>query len=159
MDGPLYMDAVITPHRSLSERGFIVLIGFMTAVNCVTALIFVMMGSGLVLPFMSLDLVAVVVAFALSNRAARKTERVQVSAAQVRVLLETPKGTETVWTSPTAWTRVTLIGEAEDATDLRLNLSGREHPVATALSRRERLDFAQALDEAIMRARKERHAV
>jgi uncharacterized membrane protein len=53
---------------------------------------------------------------------------------------------------------VALIGEAEDATDLRLTLSGREVCVASALSRRERLDFAQALDAAIMRARGERYA-
>ena len=106
----------------------------------------------------ALDLVAVGVAFAISSRGALKKERVQVSAAEVRVLLETPKGVETLWTSPTAFTRVALIGEAEDATDLRLTLSGREVCVASALSRRERLDFAQALDTAIMKARAERLA-
>jgi uncharacterized membrane protein len=153
------MDAVITPHRSLSQRGFIVLISVLTAVNCATALLFVLMGSPMVLPFMGLDLVAVVVAFAVSNAATKRLERVQVSAAEVRVLLETPRGTETVWTSPTAFTRVALIGEAEDATDLRLTLSGREVCLAASLSRRERLDFAQALDAAIMKARAERFAV
>ena len=158
MDGPFYMDAVITPHRSLSQRGFIALIVALTAINCITAGVFIALGAAPVPAFLGLDLVAVIVALMASSRAAQRKERVQVTAAEVRVLLETPAGSETVWTSPTAFTRVNLVGEAEDADDLRLTLSGRELPVARALSRSERLDFAQALDQAIMRARGERLA-
>jgi len=153
MHGPFYMDAVITPHRSLSRRGFIWLICVMTAINVAAALLFVSMGAAPVPIFLGLDLTAVIVAFAVSNRAASRNERIQVTAAEVRVLLETPRGSQTLWVSPTAFTQVALMGEAEDATDLRVRLSGRELAVARALSRRERLDFAQALDRAILRAR------
>jgi uncharacterized membrane protein len=153
MDGPLFMDAVITPHRSLSRRGFIILISILTFINAVTAVVFVAMGAGPVPVFLALDAVAVVVALAFSRRAAASVERIQVSAREVRVMLETSKGAQMVWSSPTAFTRVSLIGEAEDETDLRLRLSSREVAVARSLSRRERLDFCQALDGAIMRAR------
>jgi len=147
------MDAVITPHRSLSRRGFIILISILTFINAVTAVVFVAMGAGPVPVFLALDAVAVVVALAFSRRAAASVERIQVSAREVRVMLETSKGAQMVWSSPTAFTRVSLIGEAEDETDLRLRLSSREVAVARSLSRRERLDFCQALDGAIMRAR------
>jgi uncharacterized membrane protein len=157
MDGPLYMDAVITPHRSLSRRGLIILICVLTFINAVTAAVFVAMGAGPVPVFLALDVIAVVIALALSHRAAAKVERIQVSAREVRVLLETSRGAHTVWSSPTAFTRVALIGEAEDETDLRLRLSSREVAVARALSRRERLDFSQALDGAILRARSGRY--
>jgi uncharacterized membrane protein len=153
MDGPLYMDAVITPNRSLSRRGFIILISVLTAINVITAAAFVAMGAGPVPVFLALDVAAVIVAFAVSARAARKVERIQVSAREIRVLQETPRGAHTVWSSPTAFTRVALIGEAEDERDLRLQLSGRELSVARSLSRRERLDFSLALDTAIARAR------
>lgn len=153
MDGPLYMDAVISPHRSLSRRGFIVLISILTLINAVTAMVFVALGAGPVPVFLALDVVAVIVAFGISRRSAMRTERIQVSAREVRVMLETSRGVQTVWSSPTAFTRVTLLGEAEDEGDLRLRLSNREVAVAGALSRRERLDFCQALDAAIMRAR------
>jgi uncharacterized membrane protein len=154
VDGPFYMDAVITPHRSLSRKGFIVLIGVLTAINCVTAGVFIALGAAPVPAFLGLDLVAVVAALIASNRAADRKERVQVTAGEVRVMLETRRGVETLWTSPTAFTRVALNGEAEDETDLRLVLSDKEHPVARALSRPERLEFAQALDKAIWRARR-----
>lgn len=152
------MDALITPHRSLSERGFIILIAIMTAINCATAVMFVSMGAAPVPAFLGLDLVAVVIAFAVSNRQTLRKERVQVSAAEVRVMLETPKGEQLLWASPTAFTRVTVVGETGDLPELRLALSGRELPLALALGRTERLDFAKALRQAIAQARQERYA-
>ncbi len=44
MDGPLFMDAVITPHRSLSNRGAVVLISVVTAFDALLAVIFVAIG-------------------------------------------------------------------------------------------------------------------
>ncbi|HEY5071634.1 MAG TPA: DUF2244 domain-containing protein [Caulobacteraceae bacterium] len=153
MDGPLYMDAVITPHRSLSKRGLIVLISILTLINATTATAFVVLGAGPVPIFLALDVIALIGAFLISRRATASTERIQVSAREVRVSLETSRGATVMWSSPTAFTRVALHGEAEDATDLRLRLSNREVAVAGALSRGERLNFCQALDRAIMRAR------
>ncbi|HZL00081.1 MAG TPA: DUF2244 domain-containing protein [Caulobacteraceae bacterium] len=153
MDGPLYMDAVITPHRSLSRRGFIVLISVLTFINVATAATFVALGAAPIPIFFGLDLAAVVVALFASRRAGEARERVQVTAAEVRVILETRHGVERVWTSPTAFTRVTLVAEADDGDDLLLGLSDREFAVARALRRGERLDFALALDRAILNAR------
>ncbi|HEY5106378.1 MAG TPA: DUF2244 domain-containing protein, partial [Caulobacteraceae bacterium] len=152
MDEALYMDAVITPHRSLSQRGAITLIAVLTAINCATAAAFVIIGAAFVPLFIGLDLVAVIVALAASGRASKKSERVQVTADEVRVLSQTPAGLSTLWTSPTAFTRVAFDEAALDDGALRLTLSGRELPLARALNRRERLDFARALDRAIMRA-------
>ncbi|MFO1012984.1 MAG: DUF2244 domain-containing protein [Caulobacteraceae bacterium] len=154
MDGVFYMDAVITPHRSLGKKGFIILIGVMTAINCVTAIVFVLNGAAPVPVFLGLDLLAVVLAFNASFRAAERRERVQVTANEVRVLSEWRGAQEVVWTSPTAFTGVILEGEAEDETDLRLRLSGREIAVARTLSRGERTEFAKALDRAIWRAKR-----
>ena len=46
----LYMDAEIRPNRSLSERGFIILISVITAVNVASAAMFVKLGALFVLP-------------------------------------------------------------------------------------------------------------
>jgi uncharacterized membrane protein len=153
MDGPFYMDAVITPHRSLSRKGFIVLIGVLTGINTLTAIIFIALRAAPVPMFLGLDVIAVAVAFIASQRAALRRERIQVTASEVRVVLESPKGEHTVWISPTAFTRVALVGETEDDADLQLRLSDRGLPVARALTRSERRDFAVALERAIRRAR------
>lgn len=157
MNWPLFMDAEIRPNRSLSERGFVILITVITAVNVACAAVFVKMGAPYVLPFLGLDLAAIVVAFLASFRACRIVERVQVSAAAIKITYETPKSARLVWESPTAFTRVISESDAEDRMlALRLALSGRERAVAVALSPGERRQFAQALEDAIWRARRHR---
>jgi len=152
----LYMDAEIRPNRSLSERGFIVLITVVTVANCASAAVFLAVGATFVPFFLGLDLLAVVVAFLVSFRAAKRIERVQVTASEIRVTHETPRWTRLVWESPTAFTRLHVEKEEERTVALKLALSGREAEVAAALSPRERADFAQALERAIWQAKRQR---
>jgi uncharacterized membrane protein len=153
---PLYMDAEIRPNRSLSERGFVILITIVTLANCASAAVFIAIGATLVPLFLAFDVAAVIIAFLVSFRAARRVERVQVTAAEVRVTQETPKWTRLVWSSPTAFTRLRVEKEENRTVALKLALSGREAEVAAALSPRERADFAKALERAIWRAKRER---
>ncbi len=150
------MDAEIRPNRSLSERGFIILIAVVTVANCASAAVFIAVGAIFVPIFLAVDVLAVLVAFLVSFHAAKRIERVQVSASEIRVTHETPKQTRLVWRSPTAFTRVRVEKEEERTVALKLALSGREAEVAAALSPRERADFARALERAIWQARRER---
>lgn len=152
----LYMDAEIRPNRSLSERGFIILITIVTLANCASAAVFLAMGATFVPFFLGLDVLAVIVAFLVSFHAARRIERVQVTSSEVRVIYETPKASQLVWESPTAFTRVHVEREDDRTVALKLALSGREAEIAAALSPRERADFAKALERAIWRAKRER---
>jgi uncharacterized membrane protein len=154
MSSSLYMDAEIRPHRSLSERGFIILIAVVTLANCASAAVFIAMGATFVPIFLGVDLLAVIVAFIASFQAAKNVERVQVSARDVRVVRETPRASTVIWESPTAFTRVALQKDDDRAVDLRLALSGRDVQVAAALSPRERAEFARALEKAIWQAKR-----
>jgi uncharacterized membrane protein len=156
MDRLLYMDAEIIPNRSLSQRGFVILISLVTFFNVLAAGVFLYLGAHLVPLFLGLDVVAIAVAFLVSYAAARRIERVQVSSTEIRITHETPKWTQLVWSSPTAFTRIALEVEDEIPVALRLRLSGREVAVAQALSPRERAEFARALETAVWRARRER---
>lgn len=153
MEGPYYMDAVIRPHGSLSRRGFIILISVLTGINSLTALLFLALHAVPVPMFIGLDVIAILVALVASRRAARNLERVQVTSSEVRVVRETPKGANTIWLSPTAFTRVALVGDDRDDQDLQIRQSDRGVAVARALTRSERRDFAAALELAIRRAR------
>lgn len=156
VDDIVFMDAEIRPNRSLSQRGFIVLICVVTTLNCACAALFIAMGAYFVPLFLGLDVLAVVAAFLASFAAAKRIERVTVTDRAVRVTRETPKRTKLVWESPTAFTRVSLLTEDDQAVDLRVALSGKEEPVARALSPPERAEFAKALEGAIRRARRAR---
>jgi uncharacterized membrane protein len=152
------MDATITPNRSLSRRGFAVLIGALTMINLATATMFWIAGAWPVPVFLGLDVLAVWFAFHVSYRSARQLERVQVSAEEVRVLYETPRGGRTVWASPTAFTGVAVEEADEGRSRVRLSLSGRLLTVGAALSPKERVSFGRALEAAVSRARSERWA-
>jgi len=156
MTRPVYMDAVITPHRSLSERGFIILIAVVTVANSASAAVFLAMGATLVPIFLGVDVLAIIIAFIVSFAAARQVERVQVTARDVVVTHETPKWTRVVWESPTAFTRVAVEREQNRLVGVKLALSGKDVPVAQALSPPERAEFAKALELAIWQARRER---
>jgi uncharacterized membrane protein len=148
------MDAVITPHRSLTPRGVIALIGVVTLFDTLLAIMFVKIGAAPIPIFLGIGLFAVVVAILASNRAAKRCERIRVTAAEVKVLKEDRTGSAVVWVSPTAFTRVSLVDdESDDQSALHLHVSDRALSVAAALSRRERRDFARALDTAIARAK------
>ena len=157
MTWPLYMDAEIKPNRSLSARGFVVLISVITLVNAATAILFVRMGAPWAPLFLGVDVLAVAVAFAASYRSGRYVERVQVSASDVTVTRVTPKAAEVIWESPTAFTRVHTDRDEDDRViACRLALSGRQTRVAAALSPLERGEFARALEAAIWEARRNR---
>ena len=76
MAWPLYMDAEIKPHRSLSQRGFVILISVITTANVAAALVFLSMGASLVPIFLGLDVVAVVIAFLASDYSSYMTGEV-----------------------------------------------------------------------------------
>ena len=157
MPAALYMDAVITPNRSLSMRGFYWLIGVLIAFNLAVAGLMLALGAFPVPIFLGVDVLAVVLAFRASYRSGGLAERVQVSAAEVRVLHQAGRHSRTVWTSPTAFTRVAVEQPGEPETRVRLQLSDRALTVARALSPGERADFAEALQTAIREARAERY--
>ncbi len=146
---PLYMDAVITPNRSLSKQGLWVLMGVLAVYNLIVGVFLLAIGAFPVPVFLGLDFAGIALAFHISNRRARNAERVRVSAQTVEVL----RRNETVWSSPTAFTRVAVEEKA-----VALKLSGRSLGVARMLSPRERTAFAEALERAIRAAQQERYA-
>ena len=157
MPAALYMDAVITPNRSLPMRGFYWLIGVLVFFNLAVAGLMIALGAFPVPIFLGVDVVAVIVAFRASYRSGGLAERVQVSAAEVRVLHQAGARSRTVWSSPTAFTRVAVEQPGEPETRIRRQLSGRALTVAGALSPGERTRFAEALRTAIREANAERY--
>jgi uncharacterized membrane protein len=152
-DAQLYMDAVITPNRSLSRRGLWLLMSLLAAYNLILMVFLLVIGAFPVPIFLGLDFAGIALAFHISNRRARRAERVRVSAEAVEVVRQDGGRPSTVWSSPTAFTRVTLENGGEHHARVELRLSGKALPIAAALSPKERTAFAEALERAIATAR------
>jgi uncharacterized membrane protein len=153
----LHLDEVIARKPSLGKRGFFILIGIVAAVNVGVGAMFVRMGASPVPIFLGLDVVAVWLAFRASYRQAQRRERVRISSDLVEVIREDGGKAETVWSTPTAFTRVALEARGRYAPEVRIRMSRRAVSVGQTLGPRQRSDLAEAIDAAIRAARSERY--
>jgi uncharacterized membrane protein len=148
--GPLFFDAVLTPHRSLSRKAFVyVLVGF-AAIDAAITTVFLLQGAYPVAAFLVLDVLLLWLAFEINYRAARESERVEVAADRLVVSRRSARGRAAHWMVSPLWAQVSA-----DAGAVGIASAGRIVRVGRFLSPPERGDFARALEAALVRARRE----
>lgn len=145
--------AVLTPHRSLGPRGFVILMAALCAINFVVGVTFWMMGAWPILVFCGLDVLLIYIAFKLNYRAARAYEVVEVSPETLTVTSVEPSGRSKVFEFNPYWVRVNLSEHHDGRTELELAHHGRRLVFGRNLTDDEKREFAHQLREAIARAR------
>lgn len=142
--------AVLVPHRSLSARGFVILMSFVGVVSFIAGIFFLAKGAWPVMGFFGLDALAIYIAFKLNYRAARRSETVEINASDLIVTRTNPSGDrEQVFTLNPYWARVHLAQRPDGANRLYLRSHGRAYPIGAFLTDDERRDLAAALDRAL----------
>ena len=145
--------AVLTPHRSLSPRGFLVLMAAICIVSVSTGLLFFMLGAWPVIGFMGLDVLLIYVAFKLNFRALQLYETVDLTSDALTVTRVAPSGKSQSWRFSPYWTRVSVQPRLGQSSELSIALHGRRLVFASFLTDDERVDFASALSSALGAAR------
>jgi len=146
--------AVLVPHRSLSPRGFLILMSFVGVVSFIAGVSFLAKGAWPVMGFFGLDALAIYVAFKLNYRAARRSETVEINASDLTVTRTDPNGRrEQVFTLNPYWVRVQLAERPDGANRLFLRSHGKVYPIGAFLTDDERRDLADALDRALAAVR------
>jgi uncharacterized membrane protein len=145
--------AVLTPYRSLSPTGFLVLMAALGTVSFVTGMLFLLIGAWPVLGFFGLDVALVYVAFRLNYRSGRLYETVELTPAQLSWTRVHPSGRRERFDCNPYWARVNLREWPDGRTDLRLIAQGKELAFGRFLTDDERREFAAALRGALVDAR------
>lgn len=159
MSQALYMDALITQNRSLSNRGVKAVVWTAAIFSLIPTVMSLVIGAPFPPIFLGLDVLGLWLALHLSMKAAaRRSERVQVSDEAIKVLRRRGGAERAVWSSPTAFTRIDIDGE-DDETTVTLRLSAQSLTIGELLSPGERRDFGEAVREAVRNARLQRHPV
>lgn len=153
----IYMDAVLTPNRSLSQQGFLVAMSAIAAVFFLTGLMFWSMGALPVLGFFGLDILAIWIAFRISFRRQKEETRVTVTARSIQLHHRDAKGREKLAEVPSAFARVELAEPTGPADWLRIEHGRTAWVIGRFLTPDERKSFAGALRRALSAARSERH--
>lgn len=153
LEAPLHFNALLTPHRSLGRKGFVILMSVLVLVNFTAGMVFLLKGAWPIFGFCGLDVAMVWWAFRANYRAARAHETVQLSDQELRVRQVDAKGGVTALSFQPYWVRLERQTHADGSVSLWLNSHGKRIELAHCLSVPERLDFAAALDKALTRLR------
>jgi uncharacterized membrane protein len=149
MDGQLFMDAVLRPHRSLSLQAFRTMLIAVIAVNVAVAVVFIAQGAFPVAGFMGLDVLALWLAFRWNYRAAQAAEYVRIAPGKAHVAAVDANGAATHWVINPVWARV-----ARDGRGVLIRDGAGQLRVGAFLSPKECETFAAALDAALWRAKR-----
>jgi uncharacterized membrane protein len=151
-DRPLFR-AVLTPHRSLGPKGFMVLMAAVCVVSFGTGLLFFMLGAWPVIGFMGLDVLLIYIAFKLNFRALRLYETIDLTGDALTVTRVAPSGRSQSWSFNPYWVRLSLVPRLGRSSELAIASHGRRLVFASFLTDEEREDFASALSRALAATR------
>jgi uncharacterized membrane protein len=152
---PELFSALLTPHRSLTRTGFLVLMAFLGAVSFAAGLAFLLMGAWPVFGFFGLDVLAVYWAFRINFRRARATEEILVTASELRVRRVSHRGDAVEFVLNPLWVRLDRKTHSEYGIEkLYLVSKGRHVAIAGFLGPDEKASFANALMAALAAARR-----
>ena len=152
---PTLFSAIITPHRSLSGAGFLLVMALIGGLSFAGGTFFFLLGAWPVIGFLGLDVLLVYWAFRANYRAAAAYEELTVTPSELRLRRVSHRGEVAEWSLNPLWTQ--LDREKHDEYGLlRLFLvsRGRRLAVAGFLSPQEKESFAAALAIALGEAKR-----
>jgi uncharacterized membrane protein len=154
-DEPTLFSAILTPHRSLSAGGFLIVMAAIGGLSFAAGITFLVLGAWPVFGFFGLDVLLVYLAFRVNYRSATAFEEVSVTGSELKVRKVTHRGQVTEWTLNPVWVQLDReVHEEFGLQRLFLVSRGRRFPIATFLSPGEKASFATALGAAISAAKR-----
>lgn len=152
---PTIFSAIITPHRSLSRFGFLMLMTAVSGVSFVAGMVFLLDGAWPVFGFFGLDVLLLYWAFRIHYRAAAAYEEVTVTASELTVRKVSHRGELRQWTLNPLWVTLDKVTHAEFGIErLFLVSRGRRLTIAGFLGPKEKESLAQALGQALGEAKR-----
>jgi uncharacterized membrane protein len=152
---PKLFSALLTPHRSLSRTGFLVLMGFLSVISFAAGIAFLLMGAWPVFGFFGLDVLLVYWAFRVNFRRAKATEEISVTPSELRIRRVSHRGHVAEWVLNPLWVQLDQKIHAEfGIEELYLVSKGRRVAIASFLGPDEKASFVKALNAALQAARR-----
>ena len=152
---PTLFSAVMTPHRSLGQSGFVIVMLLVAGVSFIAGLVFLMAGAWPVAGVFGLDVALIYWAFRANYRAARAHERIVITPTELIFRRVNARGAVTEWRCNPLWVRVErVIDEDFGVQKLHLVSRGEWVPIAGFLGPEEKDSFGNALQAALAAARR-----
>jgi uncharacterized membrane protein len=152
---PPIFEAVITPHRSLGQTGFLVLMIAVGVVSFFGGMFFLILGAWPVFGFFGLDALLLYWAFRINYRRAAAYEVVTVTPVELKVRKVSHRGQVREWALNPLWVTLDKVTHEEYGIERLFLVSGGRHlAIASYLGPDEKASFASALSNALATAKR-----
>lgn len=152
-DTTVYFDATLRPHRSLSRRGFLLVMLAIGGCGFLIGTAFFLAGAWPVAGFCGLEILLVYIAFRLNFREGRRTEEVRLTRDGLDIARVSPRGDRQVQRLEPVWLSVEMDDPPRHDSRLLLRHHARRHEIGSFLQPYEKLEVADALRAALARYR------
>ena len=150
---PLLFDALLTPHRSLGPRGFMIFMAAISAVSFTGGMVFFLAGAWPIVGFLGLDVLLIYLLFRANYRHGRRHEILELTRDRLTVRKVNHYGEERSYEFQPYWLRVTLDDPVRHESQLVLESHGRRLVIGSFLAPQERGELARALEKALAETR------
>jgi uncharacterized membrane protein len=150
---PVFFDAVLRPNPPMKPRALLAVLCVVLAINFAFALFFVWRGAWPIAPFLGADVALLAWAFQASVTEARRFEHIKLTRALLSILHQPPRGAAKESRLNPYWVRVRAPDPDAIGAQLFLESHGRSLRIGSFLGQPERLSLAQALKDALQKAR------
>ena len=150
-------DAILQPNTSLEPKGFMLLMVAIASVSFVVGMVFMVAGAWPVVGFLGLDVALIYLAFKANYRWARMYETVRLTSDSLLVERISPSGKVQRWSFQPYWLKVGIDRPVRHDSALVLSSHGRRLRIGAFLTPDERVEFADALENALVSLRHPSH--
>ena len=143
----------IWPHRSLSPRGFAVLLSALCAIAFVAGLTFFIIGAWPVIGFLGLEFGVLYFAFKYNYRAAKAYEQLLIHKKGIEIVRINPKGVKQQTNLGSLWLKAEIQKSSRRRKILGLRLHSEFHEIGAFLPPAEKNQLKDLINQRIEEAR------
>lgn len=146
------------PHRSLSKRGFRLLMIALGGLMALIGTLFFVLGAWPVIGFLGLEILVVWMAFRMNYNAARRRETLAASRDKFRIERTAPNGTTEIEELPTPWLKARLEETADSGESrpgrLVVSAHGKEAEIGAFLHDAEKQELLPEINAMLDKAQR-----
>ncbi|MBB5373664.1 DUF2244 domain-containing protein [Acidocella aromatica] len=150
---PLFFEADLRPHRSLSRGALLAVLGGMAVGSLYVTTLMYLLGAWPVVGFNGVDLALAALLFWLNARAARAREIIRLNNDDIEITHITPSGRRSVVFIPPGWARAELEERPGAVPHLVIRTPAARREIGRQLGEAQKRDLAAAINRALARWR------
>lgn len=139
------LNIILYPHRSLSPKGFLILMLCIIFVSFSIGAFFMLKGAWPVFGFFGLDVLLVYIAFKVNYHNAKRYEKIRLWENSLIIKKKSDNGKSNAWKFNPYWVRLEMKKSQSRSSDLNLSSHGKTISIGSFLSNQEKEEVANTL--------------